>query len=145
MSRYNDMGWVDPQGKFRSTGGLSHPDWAHENRSLVGFAGTKDFDYESASGETAVFDDEGRTALDHFKDEGWIRVKPDQGVEVDGVHAGNRSLIQAILREMARDNPGHTLYVDDGDGSKRIPISVTGRPDFSALDDRGRSHGRYTG
>ena len=146
MSHYNRMGMVDPQGRFHSMGdGWSHPNWAQENRALVGFVGTKDEDYRSTAGEGAVFDDEGRIALDYFKDAGWIRVKPDRGVEVGGIHEGNRSLIKTILREMAKSNPGRMLYVDDGDGSKYVRVSMTGRPDFSALDSGVRLHGRYVG
>ena len=145
MRDLNNMGMVDPQGRFHSTGGLSHPDWANENRTLVGFVGTKDSEYDRTEGTTAVFDDEGRTALDYFKDEGWIRVKPNNGVELGSLHRGNLELVKEILRAIARDNPGRTLYVDDGDGSKHISVSERGRPDFSALqwyDETSRNRGR---
>jgi len=132
---------VSPEGRWYSTDG-SHPDWAHENRDLVGFVGTQDIDYKPASGARAVFDDDGRIALDYFKDAGWIRVKSGAGIELD-LHHGNLGLAKRILREMLRDEPG-PLYVDTGDGTKRVSALLTGRPDFSELDAavRGR-HGRY--
>lgn len=140
---YNKMGFVSPRGKFYSTNGMSHPDWAHRNRQIVRFVGTTNMDYEPAASECAVFDGEGRTALDYFKDEGWIRVKPDQGIEIGGLHEGNLNLVKAILREMARDNPGRTLYVDDGNSSKHVRASMTGRPDFGEIEQPASANGRH--
>lgn len=144
MPSYNDMGFVDPQGRFHSTEGLSHPDWAHENRALVGFVGSKDIDFNPTDDpDEAVFNSEESTALDTFKWAGWIRVQPDRGIEVSGVYEDNLPLIKAILRSIAKDNPGQELYVDDGEGSaQRVSVSMTGRPDFRSLEHYAKTH-RY--
>lgn len=138
MTDYNRMGMVDPSGRFHSTDGLSHPDWAHQNRALVGFVGTKNEDYEPAAGDDACYDRDDRIALDLFKDEGWIRVKPNQGVELGGTGEDDAlsPIVKAILRSIARDNPGGILYVDDGDGSKYVRVDMRGRPDFSEIEGK---------
>ena len=130
---YNGMGLVDPDGKFHSTDGMSHPDWAHENRHLVGWEGTKNSDYEPATGDDAVMDNNECIALDAFKDNGWIRIKPNQGIELSGIGDHNVKTVHGILRQMARTNPGRSLYVDDGGSSKHVPVDMRGRPDLRAV------------
>ena len=139
---------VDPAGKWHDTKGESHPDWAHFNRDVVGFVGTKDIDYEPARGDVAVFDVEGRTALDYFKDAGWIRVVPGHGIEIDGLHEGNLALVKRVLRDVLRDAEhgrlGRAVYVDTGDCTIPVSVTHTGRPDFSGLDAALRvRRGRY--
>lgn len=131
---WTGMGMVDPSGVFHSTDGLSHPDWAHNNRSLVGFEGTRNIDYQpESSQEDAVFDDEERTALDHFLDAGWMRIKPGAGVQVSGLYPHNIKHVHKALKQMAQRVPGRTLYVDHGDGSISVPVSPTGKPNLSVL------------
>ena len=135
-SDYNRMGLMSPEGEFYSTQGKSHPDWAHDNRDIIGWQGTKNLDYQPEEDpEQAVIDDEGATALDHFLNNDWIRIKPNSGIELRGIGSHNIHKIKSILGSMAPPNAGRSLYVDDGGGAKHVPVSMTGRPDFSEIDD----------
>ena len=133
---YNGMGMVSPEGVFHSTEGLSHPDWCHRHRDLVGFVGVKNADYEPAISDAAISDIEGCIAFDHFMREGWIRVKPDVGIEIGGIDGHNRWLVKRILRDIAEENRGRSIHVDDGEGTKRVCMSVEGQMDWSDLEQR---------
>ena len=136
---YNGMGLVDPAGKFHSTDGLSHPDWCHENRHLVGWQGTRTLGndgYEPAEGDEALYDQNENIALDAFKDAGWIRVKPGAGIELSYLHPGNVGHVRNILSSMGRSSPGRKLYVDDGNGSLHLDVDHRGRVDFRPLAGR---------
>lgn len=132
----NRMGMVSPEGQFYFTEGLTHPDWAGRNRKLINFVGTQNGDYDPAEGDDAIFDNEGRIALDYFMDAGWIRVEPDSGVELGFLSPYNVDLVKKILRTMAKSNAGRKLYVDIG-GRKVIdvPVRATGRPEFERLEE----------
>lgn len=138
MENWNQMALVSPEGVLHDTEGQSHPDWAHENRHLVGFVPTHDSDYKPAaeSDGQATQDSEGRIALDHFLDAGWTRIKPNMGVQVSGLHSGNIRTVHKIIRAMAKQNPGRPLSVDDGNGSAHVTVSGSGRPDLSVLNSR---------
>lgn len=126
------LAMVSPAGEVHECDG-SHPDWCHDNRHLVGFEGTKNGDYEPATGDEAIFDDEGRTALDHFKDTGWIRYKPNQGLELSHIHPGNVATVKALLAGMGQRNPNRTLYVDSST-SHRLGVDPRGRVDTRSID-----------
>lgn len=133
---YNQMGLVDPNGEFHSTEGMSHPNWAHKNRHLVGWEGTKGIDYEPVEDpDDAYFDDNEQTALDAFKDSGWIRVKPNEGIELSGLGGHNIHHVKNILGQMARENPGRDLYVDHDGNTLHVPVAMTGRPEWDELED----------
>ena len=149
MSNYNQMCLVSPKGKVHSTGGLSHPDWAHRNRSLTSFVGVKNLDYERCSGDEATLDENGSIALDVFLDEGWIRVRPGFGIELRYADKRNISTIKAIFRAMAVTSRGQVLYAEIADEPIRVSVNMIGRPDFSELDaavstDENETH-RYRG
>ena len=122
---------VAPDGTVHEMGGLSHPDWALQNyRQHTQFQPTKTIDYEPLTEENAdegVFDDNEQTALDAFMNEGWIRVKEGNGIELSGIDAGNIGIVKRILRQMAKENPGRPLYVDAGNGSRTIQSDMRGR------------------
>ena len=127
------LSMISPEGEVHTCGG-SHPDWCHDNRHLVGFEGTKNSDYEPATGDEATFDDNEQTALDHFKDAGWIRYKPNAGLEMSHVHPRNLPMIKKLLAGMGRQNPGRTLYVDSSQNNHRLAVDHRGRVDTSSLD-----------
>lgn len=131
------LSMISPEGEVHECDG-SHPDWCHDNRHLVGFEGTKNSDYEPATGDEAVLDDHERTALDHFKDAGWIRYKPNVGLETCCIHPGNLQLVKKLLAGMGRKNPGSTLYVDAQD-THRLSVDHRGRVDTSSLDQEAAS------
>ena len=127
---------MSPDGKFYPCS--NHLDWAHDNYTKFGIVFTPDLvgDYkpDPNENEAAIFDQDGRIAFDHFKDAGWIRVKENGGVELDYLSASNIRLVKKIISNMAKSSKGRSLYVDAGEGTLHVPISYTGRPDFSELD-----------
>jgi hypothetical protein len=139
---YNGMGMVSPKGEFFSTEDQSHPDWCHEHRDLVGFVGVKDLDGNPVRGEDAYYDKNNNCALDLFLFEGWIRVKPDQGIELGGIDEGNIRLVKNILTDIAEDNPGKGIYVDTGDETRRVSM-IDGEMDFSEIEPQRRGFHRY--
>lgn len=139
LASYDEMAMVSPEGKMLDTGGLSHPDWALKNWREMGirFEPVKTIDYKPTSDlKEAVLDAEDRDPLDAFMSEGWIRVRPSFGVQTGWLDENNLSLVKQILRDMSKHTRGRSLYVDTGEGTLSVPISMTGRPDFSILDAR---------
>lgn len=129
--------WVSPDGKIYPADG-GHPNWAQYNYKRFGipFRPTQTLDYvETTDPNEAWMDDEGRIALDAFKDAGWLRIKDGSGIE-GYVGPQNINFIKRLYREMAKGQGGGSFYFDDGDGTVHIPINFTGRPDFSQLDAR---------
>lgn len=126
--------WVSPNGEFFPVSS-SHPDWAQHNYKQYGidFHPTQTLDYEETTDPNeAWMDSEEQIALDKFKEAGWLRVDPS-GIE-GYVSPRNLNLIKRILRDLAKQRAGSSLYIDGGDGTINVPVSYTGRPDFSALD-----------
>lgn len=127
---------VGPDGKSYPSGG-NHLEWCHENYSKFGipFVPYQTVEYEPTTdaGE-AVMDKDGRIALDLFLDEGWIRLKSSNGIELRYLGPDNIDLVKRLLANMAKSAKGRTLFVDAGDGSMHVPVAFTGRPDFSVLD-----------
>ena len=122
---YNQMCMVSPDGQVHEVNG-SHPDWAHENY--------KQYNIDFQPKENQYFDNEENYALDRFFQEGWIRVKPDQGIELEGLHS--IPLVKKIISDIASVNPGKVLYIDAHDGTVMVNVNFRGRPDFSKLDQK---------
>ena len=120
MSDYNLDCMVDPQGKvypIRS----SHLDFVWINSKLIGSDHIND----------------PTEAMERFLSAGWIRVVKCTGVEVEHLHVGNFELVKRILRSVAVSlNDANALFIDYDGGSNTyvIPMSPTGRLDFSEVD-----------
>lgn len=128
-SNYNEYIMISPDGTIHDAGGYAggHPEWAVNNWQNVGIT-EEDIDAAGGSPLLAMLNN------------GWVRVKPQNGVEVGNLDFGKLDLVKQVLSDIARDNPGEELNVDYsagyGGSTKyvRVPVTMTGRPDFSILE-----------
>lgn len=133
-SNFRGKSMVSPNGDVYYTD--NHLEWSQDNFAALGvdFKPTQNLDYEKTSDpEDAVMDENGHIALYAFLDAGWIRVQWGSGIEMSYLSSQNIRLVRSMLQQMAKENPGREIYVEVGGNSLHVPVSFTGRPDFSEL------------
>lgn len=133
---YNQNSMVSPEGKVypldvNLMDAVSHPDWADQNYKQHGIDFTPVVNKEYGN---EMFDQEGHVALDKYFHAGWIRIKSNTGIEMEGLHS--IPLIKKIIMDMAKSNEGGAIFIDTHDSSINVPIDFRGRPDFRKLDEK---------
>lgn len=131
--------WVSPTGEIHAVDNYGHAPWADANGGLIGYVPARQGTGEWSGVSVGP---DGRPAGEYFLDAGWLHVTWGEGVQVRRLTPAVLNRVKPLLVRMARESgPGSSLFVDVDGAYAFIPVTMTGRPDFSQLDALSKTAG----